>query len=71
MYSEAATYYPTREEWESGKLKPKGFRIEGPFSGVRFVERPPSLQADDIGEAPLLLVRLPTFKNMRDKWRAR
>jgi hypothetical protein len=65
LYSEAVTYYPTREEWESGKLKPKGFRIEGPFSGVRFVERPPSLQADDIGEAPLSLILFPTFNTER------
>jgi len=65
LYSEANNYYPTREEWESGKLKPRGFRIEGPFSGVRFVEKPPILQADDIGERPVLLVLLPTFNTER------
>jgi hypothetical protein len=65
LYSEAANYYPTKAEWESGKLKPRGFKIEGPFSGVRFVEKPPSLQADDIGEAPVSLVLFPTFNTER------
>jgi hypothetical protein len=65
LYSEAANYYPTKEEWESGKLKPKGFLIEGPFSGIRFVEKPLSLQADDIGERPVSLVLFPTFNTER------
>lgn len=65
LYSEAENYYPTKEEWESGKLRPKGFRIEGPFSGVRFVEKPLTLQADDIGERPVSLVLFPTFNTER------
>jgi hypothetical protein len=65
LYSEAAKYYPTKEQWASGTLKPRGGRIEGPFSGVRFVEKPPSLQADDVGEAPVLLVLFPTFNTER------
>lgn len=65
LYSEAAKYYPTREQWGSGTLRPRGGRIEGPFSGVRFVEKPPSLQADDQGEAPVMLVLFPTFNTER------
>ena len=65
LYSEAAGYYPTMGEWEAGTVKPQGSRIEGPFAGVRFVERPPTLQADDAGEAPVLLVLFPTFNTDR------
>jgi hypothetical protein len=65
LYSEAEKYYPTREEWQSGKLKPQGPRVEGPFSGVRFVEKPSSLQADDTAERPVLLVLFPTFNTER------
>jgi len=65
LYTEAAAYYPTQEEWESGRLRPRGHRVEGPFSGVRFVEKPPSLQADDLREAPVLLVPFPTFNTER------
>jgi hypothetical protein len=65
LYSEAATYFPTREEWESGRLKPRGAKLEGPFAGVRFVERPPIVQSDDTGERPVLLVLFPTFNTER------
>jgi tRNA A-37 threonylcarbamoyl transferase component Bud32 len=65
IYSEADQYYPTHEEWESGKLPRKGARVEGPFSGVRFVEKPSVLQSDDIGERPILLVLFPTFNTER------
>lgn len=65
LYSEAARYYPTKKEWESGTLKPRGQKVEGPFSGVSFVEKPPSLQTDDIGELPVLLVLFPTFNTER------
>jgi hypothetical protein len=65
LYSEAANYFPTKQEWESGALKPNRTRIEGPFSGVRFVEKPPTLQADDAGESPILLVLFPTFNTER------
>ena len=65
LYSEADKYYPTKEQWESGIVKPGVTRIEGPFSGVRFVEKPPTLQADDIGESPVLLVLFHTFNTER------
>jgi hypothetical protein len=65
FYSEAAEYSPALSEWESGKLKPSGTSIEGPFAGVRFVAKPPVLQADDIGERPVLLVLFPTFNTER------
>ena len=65
LYSEAEQYFPTKAEWDSGSVKPRGSRIEGPFSGVRFVEKPPTLQADDVGEAPVLLVMFPTFNTER------
>ena len=65
LYSEAAEYYPTKDEWESGKVKPFGAMVQGPFAGVRFVAKPPVLQADDIGELPILLVLFPTFNTER------
>jgi len=65
LYSEAAEYFPTSEEWESGKLKRHGLRVQGPFAGVRFVAKPPILQADDTGELPVLLVLFPTFNTER------
>jgi hypothetical protein len=65
LYSEAANYYPTKKEWESGTVKPRGQKVEGPFSGVSFVEKPPSLQTDDVGELPILLVLFPTFNTER------
>lgn len=65
LYSEAESYYPTQEEWNSGIIKPTINRIEGPFSGVRFVEKPPNLQSNDLGEAPVLLVLFPTFNTER------
>jgi len=65
LYSEAAKYYPSLDEWESGQLKAQGGRVEGPFSGIRFVEKPPSLQGDDIGERPVLLILFPTFNTER------
>jgi hypothetical protein len=65
LYSEAETYFPTYEEWESGQVKPIGNRVEGPFAGVRFVAKPPILQADDIGELPVLLILFPTFNRER------
>ena len=65
VYSEAAEYYPTKTEWESGKLAGQRISVEGPFSGVRFVEKPPLLQSDDIRERPILLVGFPTFNTER------
>lgn len=65
LYSEAESYYPTKQEWDSGVIKPTTNRIEGPFSGVRFVEKPPNLQSNDLGEAPVLLVLFPTFNTER------
>ena len=40
-------------------------RVEGPFEGVRYVAKPPLLQADDIGESPVLLALFPTFNTER------
>ena len=65
LYSEAKTYYPTQEEWDSGQIKPIGRRVQGPFAGVRFVAKPPILQADDTGELPILLILFPTFNRER------
>ena len=65
LYSEAKTYYPTKKEWESGKVRPAGGRIQGPFDGFRFVAKPPTLQADDVGERPVLLIMYPTFNTER------
>lgn len=65
LYSESAEYFPTREEWESGKIKPLDKRIKGPFAGVRFVAKPPVLQSDDVGELPVSLVLFPTFNTER------
>jgi serine/threonine protein kinase len=65
LYSEAEAYFPTREEWESRQVKPTGSRVQGPFAGVRFVAKPPILQADDIGELPILLILFPTFNRER------
>jgi hypothetical protein len=66
LYSEAEDYFPTRNEWESGKLKPYNLnRVRGPFEGVRFVAKPPILQADDTGERPILIVLFPTFNTER------
>lgn len=65
LYSEAAEYYPTRDEWESGSIKQFGGMVQGPFAGVRFVAKPPVLQADDIGELPILLILFPTFNTER------
>jgi len=65
LYSEAAEYFPTRQEWESGKIKPRTSRVKGPFAGVRFVAKPPCLQADDSGERPVMLVLFPTFNTER------
>jgi len=65
LYSEAAEYYPAKDEWESGRAKPFGTMVQGPFAGVRFVAKPPMLQADDLGELPVLLVLFPTFNTER------
>ncbi|MCK4416802.1 MAG: hypothetical protein KAV99_01375 [Candidatus Latescibacteria bacterium] len=65
LYSEAAEYFPTHSEWDSGEVKPHGTRVQGPFAGVRFVAKPPILQADDIGELPVLLTLFPTFNTER------
>lgn len=65
LYSESAEYFPTQSEWESGEIKPHGKRVQGPFAGVRFVAKPPLLQADDIGELPILLILFPTFDTER------
>lgn len=65
LYSEAEIYFPTRNEWETGKVQPYGGRVQGPFAGVRFVAKPPLLQADDIGELPVLLILFPTFNMER------
>jgi len=65
LYSEAEVYFPTYVEWESGQVKPTGSRVQGPFAGVRFVAKPPILQADDIGELPILLALFPTFNRER------
>ena len=39
--------------------------MEGPFAGVRFVAKPPSLQSSDHAELPVLLVLFPTFNTER------
>jgi len=65
VYSEAAAYFPTREEWQAGRLRARGFRVDAPFSGIRYVDKTPLLQADDIEEKPLLLVLFPTFTTER------
>ncbi|GAH65029.1 unnamed protein product, partial [marine sediment metagenome] len=65
LYSEAEEYFPSFEEWETGKLKPHGLRVRGPFAGVRFVAKPPILQADDTAELPVLLILFPTFNTER------
>jgi hypothetical protein len=65
LYSEAEDYFPTREEWESIKDPHYGMRVEGPFAGVRYVAKPPILQAGDIGEHPVLLILFPTFNTER------
>jgi hypothetical protein len=65
LYSEADVYFPIHKEWESGQVMPTGNRVQGPFAGVRFVAKPPILQADDIGELPILLILLPTFNRER------
>ena len=65
LYSEAAEYYPTLSDWEAGKPRPDGGRVQGPFAGVRFVAKPAVLQADDTGESPVLLVMFPTFNTER------
>jgi len=65
LYSEASDYFPTCSEWESGRLRPQEIRVLGPFAGVRFVAKPAILQADDIGELPVLLILFPTFNTER------
>jgi hypothetical protein len=65
LYSEAGEYYPTRREWEGGTTQRDGGRVEGPFSGVRYVEKPPLLQSDDSGERPISLVLFPSFNTER------
>lgn len=65
LYSEAADYSPTREDWESRERKPYDKWVQGPFVGVRYVEKPPILQADDVGEQPVLLILFPTFNTER------
>jgi hypothetical protein len=65
LYSEAAEYFPTEGQWESGKLVGNRTPVEGPFSGVRFVEKPPLLPSDDTRERPILLVSFPTFNTER------
>lgn len=65
LYSEAVQYFPTLDEWKSGNVKPYGWRVRGPFAGVKFVAKPPILQADDTGELPVLLVLFPTFNTER------
>ncbi|MCE5250734.1 hypothetical protein LLG96_11000 [bacterium] len=65
LYSESEEYFPTLEEWQSGKVKPRGEKVRGPFSGVRFVTKPPILQADDTGELPIILILFPTFNRER------
>lgn len=65
LYTEASDYFPTREEWESGKLKPYDKRVLCPFSGFRYAAKPPILQADDTGELPTLLLLFPTFNTER------
>ncbi len=65
LYSEAAEYFPTREEWESGQIKPPGDLVRGPFYGFEFAAKPPALQADDLGEKPVALAIFPTFNTER------
>ena len=65
LYSEAADYFPKRDEWEKKKTVAHGLRIQGPFAGVNYLAKPGILQADDIGERPLLLVLFPTFNKER------
>jgi len=65
LYSEAERYFPSREDWESGKVKPYNSAIKSPFKGIRFVDAPPILQSDDVGEEPTLLVLFPTFNTER------
>lgn len=65
LYSEAKEYFPSKEEWESDKVKPRGKRITGPFEGFRFVASPGILQTVGNEEAPILLVLFPTFNTER------
>ncbi len=65
LYSEAAKYFPTPEEWETVKSNPYSERVQGPFVGVRFVAKPPLLQSDDKDELPVLLILFPTFNTER------
>ncbi|MFB3880288.1 MAG: hypothetical protein ACE149_03445 [Armatimonadota bacterium] len=65
LYSEAADYFPTREEWESGQIKPPGDLVKGPCYGFQFAPKPPGLQGDDLGEKPVALVIFPTFNTHR------
>lgn len=65
LYTEAADYFPKREDWESRKREPYYKWVQGPFAGVRYVEKPPILQADDVGEQPVLLILFPTFNTER------
>ena len=65
LYSEAEQYFPTPEDWEVTEHKAYMMRVRGPFEGIRYVAKPPMLQADDTGEQPVLLVLFPTFNKER------
>lgn len=65
VYSEAEEYFPTRAEWESGDVKSFSRRVQGPFTGVRYLAKPPLLQADDTSELPVLIILFPTFNTER------
>ena len=65
LYSEAEEYYPLKDEWDSGRVKPRGKRVEGPFEGFRFISKPTILQSDDSGERPILLILFPTYNTER------
>jgi len=65
LYSEAKDYFPSKKEWESGQVKPRGRKVVGPFEGFRNVITPTILQADDTGERPVLLALYPTFNTER------
>ena len=65
LYTEADTYYPTKEEWEEGNHQSGTHRVRGPFAGVEYVAKPSLLQGDDVAKHPLLLVLFPTFNTER------
>jgi RIO-like serine/threonine protein kinase/energy-coupling factor transporter ATP-binding protein EcfA2 len=65
LYSEAAKYYPTAEEYAAAQPQRYPIGLLGPYEGVGYVAQPTLLQGDDTGEHPVLLVLFPTFNSER------